>query len=137
MRKTVCGVLSIVACFTLVAAVWLMRKAPLFAGASNYTLYLGTSSAGQIVTSSPAKDKLCYSVRGESGEYEGDCYEQLKNKFQAKLLLSEEACGVKNYYLYSPKLGKTIKIGGKNVNLHVAVKENTTAVGTPIIFGGY
>ncbi len=137
-KRAICGIVSIFSCFLVAAIIGLCCHAPLFFGASNYTLYLGnSSSARQIVTSTPVKDKLLYAVKGESGEYDGNCYEQLKEKFQARLLFCEEACGVKNYYLYSSRLGEGVVVNGQKINLHIAVKAEKTAVGTPLIFGGY
>lgn len=117
----------------------LLYCSPVFAEGKGYTFYLGESSSARAVASDmPVLDKLLLgNVRGESAEYEGDRYEELKARFRAELLFSEKADGVENYYLYSPVLGECVEIGGKKVNLHIAVRKESTAVGTPIIFGGY
>ena len=105
---------------------------------NGYELYCGTSSAEIVFTETPALDKLFrLDVRGESARYEGDVSAELMRKFGAKLLFVEEAAGVVNYYLYSEKLPRGVRLNGREVNLHIAVGEGRTAAGTPIIFGGF
>ena len=80
--------------------------------------------------------KLFTPVAGESARYAGDRCEGIREQFSARLLFTEEVCGVVNYYLYSPRLGEGVVLNGFLVNLHIAVGEEQTAVGTPLIFGG-
>ncbi len=132
--------LAAILIFCLAAAVSLhaLRSAPVFAGGTRYELYLGTSSGEIVKTDSPALVKLFRpDVKGESARYAGDCYGRLKEQFHAKLLFCEEAAGVVNYYLYTPDLGHGVAIAGQVVNLHIAVGPSETAVGTPLIFGGF
>ena len=116
-----------------------LHSSPVFGRGEGYEISLGaSSSAEQIVTENPLLVKLlCAGEKGESVRYEGDRYEELKSSFDAELLFTETEGSVTNYYLYSPKLGGGIALGGYLVNLHVAVRENRTAVGTPVIFGGF
>ena len=116
-----------------------LYASPAFDRGDGYEVSLGkTSSAEQIVTENPLLLKMFRSgVKGESVRYEGNRYEELKEAFDAELLFTETECGVTNYYLYSQKLGGGVALGGYLVNLHVAVRENRTAVGTPVIFGGF
>ena len=77
------------------------------------------------------------------------CIVTLKNitldfNFNGKNLQVEEGSTVTlvgadivNYYCFSPQLESQIEIGEYTVNLHVAQSQTTTAVGTPIIFGGF
>ena len=116
-----------------------LHSAPVFDRGEGYEISLGaSSSAEQIVTERPLLLKMFKSdAQGESVRYDGDRYEELKKAFDAELLFTETEGGVTNYYLYSPKLSGGIALNGYLVNLHVAVRENRTAVGTPIIFGGF
>ena len=115
-----------------------LTRAPAFAGGSGYEFSGGaSSSAGIVRTDDPALYKLFHAAAGESVRYEGDRYEALKREFSATLLFTEQACGVINYYLYSPRLGEGVWIGGCCVNLHIAVDDDRTAAGTPLIFGGF
>ncbi len=131
-------VLLPVAC---ILSVLILRHAPAFGQAERYRFYLGaSSSARSFASDSPLTDKLTAErIAGESAEYSGDRCEELRTRFRARLLFREEACGVVNYYLYSPCLGDCVYLNGYAVNLHIAVDEEgtRTAAGTPLIFGGY
>lgn len=130
---------GLVAASLLCAAfVALLFFAPAFAPGERYELYTGTSSALCLETDCPLLDKLRLGgVRGESVRYTGDLAEEIAEQFRGELLFTEEACGVKNYYLYSPFLGEGILLNGRLVNLHIAVNGEQTAAGTPLIFGGF
>lgn len=118
---------------------YLLYRAPVFGRGERYTLYFGgNSSAEALVTEEPLLAKLLIGkVAGESAEYRGDRYLALKQCFRARLLFCETACGVKNYYLHSPLLGEGVLLCGEEVNLHIVVSGERTAVGTPLIFGGF
>ncbi|MDE7158718.1 MAG: hypothetical protein K2N74_04000 [Clostridiales bacterium] len=116
----------------------LLYRAPVFPQGESYELYFGnSSSASSVRTDNPLLQKLLTGAKGESVRYTGDKYEELKEKFGATLLFTETVCGITNYYMYSPMLGETVNVGGYAVNLHVAVSEEQTAAGTPLIFGGF
>lgn len=116
----------------------LLLHAPVFEEGKRYELYLAPSSSALMLESGdPALDKLLYSVKGESVSYDGDKKMQLMTRFRAKVLFTEEAAGVTNYYCYSPLLKESVALRGQRVNLHIAVSEQETAAGTPIIFGGF
>ena len=126
------------ACGCLFAAFCLFH-APRFASGEGYVFFLGqSSSAGQVTSELPFLDKLrLFEVGGESTRYAGDCRAELERRFSAELRFTEEACGIVNYYYFSPQLGEGILLEGRTVNLHIAVGKETTAVGSPLIFGGY
>lgn len=111
---------------------------PVFEKGESYEVSFGASSSAQTKrTDAPLFEKLTGAVAGESVRYAGNRYEAIKEKFGATLLFTEEACGVVNYYLYSPALGNGVELCGRKVNLHIAVSSGQTAAGTPIIFGGF
>ncbi len=117
--------------------VYALRTQPLFEDGANYEFYCGTSSAQIVLSKNPYLTKLIrLDVRGECAHYEGDCYQKLAERYDAKLVFCEEAAGVMNYYLYSPELGRSILLNGEEINLHIAVGNGQTAIGTPLIFGG-
>ncbi len=132
------------AIFTLMAAalaafiLYAVRSEPVFEAGKGYEFYLGTSSSEIVCTETPALSKLFLpQVKGESVRYEGERFKELQEKFDAQLLFVEEAGGVTNYYLHSPKLGSGVLLEGEEVNLHIAVGNGQTAAGTPLIFGGF
>ena len=141
MRKTLQAakaILTLVLVLFCALFVLCLSCSPVFDMGESYEVYYGQSSSSLMKsTENPLLEKLTGKVAGESVRYEGDQYEALKAKFGATLLFTEEACGVTNYYLYSPVLGGGVALGGYTVNLHIAVSAEQTAAGTPLIFGGF
>lgn len=142
MRKFVrklLSVLLILCAFVCGALFYAVLRAPVFETGNAYTFYLGANSSSLAVqTNAPAFAKLLLgNTQGESTYFEGDRYAELKERYRAELLFTEEVCGIVNYYLYSPLLGEGVAIGEYRVNLHVAVGDTRTAAGTPLIFGGF
>lgn len=134
--RTFFVILCAVAC---AAALYSASRSPVFERGSAYTFYTGANSSSLAVqTQTPALTKLLLGeTAGESVRYEGDRFEELKEKFRAEVLFSETVCGITNYYLYSAALGEGVLLNGVCVNLHIAVNGTYTAAGTPLIFGGF
>lgn len=134
--KTFFAVACAVVC---AAALYAAFRSPVFGQGYAYTFYLGADSSSLAVqTDTPALTKLLLGeTAGESARFGGDRFEELKERFRAELLFSESACGITNYYLYSPALGEGVWLNGYCVNLHIAVNGTYTAAGTPLIFGGF
>ena len=141
MRRFLCFLRAagtVLGCIACAVFALLLLHAPVFAGGEGYEVYYGDSSSCLIErTDEPLLTKLAGGVKGESARFAGDRYEELKARFHAELLFEEEACGVTNYYLYSPDLGGGVYLNGYLVNLHIATGKEETAAGTPLIFGGY
>ena len=118
---------------------FVLLRAPAFEKGESYTFYTGANSSALAVSSEfPALDKLLLGeVKGESVQYSGNRLDELTQKYRAKLLFTEESCGVTNYYFYSPVLGGGVLLNGQPVNLHIAVSAEKTVAGTPLIFGGF
>ena len=123
-------------CVALSAVLFL---SPVFPKGERYELYLGASSSARCEqTDDPFQDKLRLGgVQGESVYYSGDKVKELFSRYHARVLLVEKACGVTNYYCYTPLLGACVRVRNHSVNLHIAVSDTQTAAGTPIIFGGF
>lgn len=132
------GALLLILIAACAAFAAVLIHAPVFEKGEGYELYVGSSSAPVLVTEDPLGEKLRMGlISGESVRYGTDCAEELIARFRAKLLFTENVCGVTNYYLSSPLLGEGVELKGEFVNLHIAVREGRTAVGTPLIFGGF
>ena len=129
----------LLACLAAAGALFVLRHAPSFAGAARYTLFLGENSSAEAVVLEGDALPLLLSpeVRGESAVYQSDCAEELLRAYRARVLFIEEAAGTVSRYCYSPFLGEGILLNGVCVNLHIAEGEGRTAVGTPVIFGGF
>ena len=117
--------------------VYLILNSPVFMGGERYEFYTGTSSEEIVLARSPLEKLTLKNLTGESVRYRGDRVEELLSRFGAEVLFIEEAAGVMNYYCYSPVLKEAVILNGQLINLHIALSCDTTAAGTPIIFGGF
>lgn len=135
--KNMRGVAAVAAAFLCAAFAYALTRSPVFAG-DGYELSLGDSSSARILsTDTPALEKLFTPVAGESARWEGDVRRELLCRYRARVLFTEEVCGVVNYYCFSPLLGGGVVLNGETVNLHIAAGNGRTAAGTPVIFGGF
>lgn len=138
LRRILSGIVFVALAAACGAFTLLLHHSPVFERGERYELYYGASFSRMTVNASPLKDKLLSGkVTGESVRLSGDKREELEARYMAKLLFTEEACGIVNYYYYSPVLGGGVRLGEYCVNLHVAVSGEQTAAGTPLIFGGF
>ena len=77
---------------------------------------------------------MAFSLQGENGEEKA---RELIAEYNGKVLFTERAGGTLSYYCFAKGLGKGILLDGVFVNLHIAIRGDTCAVGTPILFGGF
>ncbi|MBR2320538.1 MAG: YwmB family TATA-box binding protein [Clostridia bacterium] len=80
----------------------------------------------------------------EISAYEGGRYlsneeiaVEIATRYGAEILIKEEVDGIISYYAYTPRWQDGLYISGKKINLHIAIREENLAVGTPIIFDGF
>ncbi len=68
-----------------------------------------------------------------------DWAEKILQKYNAKLLFTENVAGIISYYAYTPRYFDGIMLNGVKINLHIAVclETKTCVMGSPIIFDGY
>ena len=139
MTHTIKAALIAIGVLVCAAVALALFLSPVFPKGERYELYLGASSSSRCIeTDEPFLDKFRFGgVQGESVYYTGDRAEELFSRYHARILLVENVCGVTNYYCYSPLLRNCVRVGGHDVNLHIAVSDTQTAAGTPIIFGGF
>lgn len=135
-RAKLGGIVLVAAAFLCAVFAYALTRSPVFAG-EGYELSLGGSSSARIIqTQDPALVKFFTPVAGESARWAGDVHGELIARFSAEVLFTETSCGVIHYYCHSPMLGAGVALGGRTVNLHIAVGNGRTAAGTPVIFGG-
>ena len=144
MLKQRLGVFLLAAlCLLLAAVPQIMNKSPLFKRGTSYTLYAGSvSSNAQMIMCGEGKEFLtklfAKEITGESAAYaDRDAAFAEAERLGARFLIEESASGVTNYYGYSPRLAGGVTLYGERINVHVAVSERGSAIGTPLIFGGY
>ncbi len=126
----------------LVAAFLFVMYFSAFTGGEKcYYLY---SASSQAETKEALTFGELFFVRGESRVYrleEGeDAFafaESIAEKYGAELVFEESAGGTVSRYYASAALKGGIVLNGKLVNLHIAVRNASVAVGTPVIFGGW
>ncbi|MCH5143247.1 MAG: hypothetical protein J1G07_06030 [Clostridiales bacterium] len=124
----------------IIFAIAALPKSVCFNGGYNYVFYCGTSSADCRVVRADGNAKLTRiflnNVCGESAEFKELDIEKFLLSVGGEIVFSESAAGITNYYC-SANLPYSVAIDGTEINLHIAVCENSIKVGTPIIFGGY
>ena len=124
----------------IIFAIAALPKSVCFNGGYNYVFYCGTSSADCRVMRADGNAKLTRiflnNVCGESAEFKELDIEKFLLSVGGEIVFSESAAGITNYYC-SANLPYSVAIDGTEINLHIAVCENSIKVGTPIIFGGY
>ncbi len=140
------GVLPLLAAALLAALLFFVQfsdEAPLFAGAQRYHFYTRSADSQACIVCADAEEaaRVRRSLFGRTGESAvfADAEEALSQaeRYGARLLFSERAGDVTNYYYYSPHLGGCVYVAGRAVNLHVALRGEGGCVGSPLIFGGY
>ncbi|MBR2329696.1 MAG: hypothetical protein IKA40_00455 [Clostridia bacterium] len=63
--------------------------------------------------------------------------EEIADYFGAEILFIERTNGVLLAYCHSGQMQGGVQLQGKWVNLHIALRGQTCAVGTPLIFDGF
>ncbi len=105
-----------------------------------HTMYFGSTSSDCKIVDDVDEGAIYFKNRlaGESVKVYGNFDEKsFLSKMHARLVFEEIGENFRCGYYYSPKIRGYKSINGKKVNLHIAVTESGTTVGTPIIFGSY
>ncbi|HIR39370.1 MAG TPA: hypothetical protein IAB90_03205 [Candidatus Coproplasma stercoripullorum] len=134
-------ILGIVACFAACAAcLTAFNSNTCFAEGESYTFFCGdTSRDCRIITveSGAALKKLTLrDINGESTAYPELDIAEFLDEVNGQIIFTEELTDSTNYYC-SANLPYSVELYGKQINLHICVKEGQTIVASPIIFGGY
>ena len=141
--KTV-GALCVAACVGLAVLMGYRGKLSAVSvnGARTYYLY---SASSQAETKGKIELGEIFCVSGESVAFVSvESLDEKRTRALAALkergvtvLFEEEINGVLSVYGYSPALYEPVLIKGEQVNLHIAISDTRTVVGSPIVFGGY
>ena len=132
---------AVVACLLTGTCVFLMHASAFAGGKSTYYLYSASSQAEIKESLKPAE---LAGLKGESavyvfenGEADAAFVERILDEYRAEICFVEEAAGTLSSYCSSPRLKNGVLLEGRKINLHIAVRAESIALGTPIIFGGY
>lgn len=132
--------LAAAAAAVVLTAVAVLPKRLCFRMGTQYTFYLGTSSADcreVTVTDNAALARLCLSdICGESTTYESLDVDAFLRDVDGKIVFAEELSDSVNYYC-TANLPYSVNLYGTQINLHICVRDGAAKVASPIIFGGY
>lgn len=141
MRKWLGTAGAAVASLAVAACLFLMYFSAFPGGEKEYYLFSASSQAERKKTLSVGD---LFAVRGESAVYVADSgrdsasiAKEIRERYAAEILFTETVGDTVSYYCHSSGLGEGIILNGCLINLHIAVRTDSVAVGTPIIFGGY
>lgn len=114
----------------------------MFDKADYYVFSTGGGSAAKMISAEQIRaaevKRSIKKTDGESAYYlNTDNSAELLNKYRAKVVFCQTVDGIYNIYAYTDKFDGYLVLEGKRVNLHIAVTDNSTVIGSPIIFGGY
>ena len=142
MRFKVCikTAVALFVCFAVLLFVRAISLCKFSAVEGNREFYLHSpSSQSRICQTISLSD--AFIVRGESVRFscvgEEETLVFLLNAYDAQVLFTEEAGGVRSYYCITPKWIDGICINGVFVNLHIAFDGELGVLGAPLIFGGF
>lgn len=136
-----------IAAFTFAAAVTVILLIAVlpnrlaFDGGESYSFFIGdTSKDCRVVTcgggEAAIKRLTLNGVCGESATFKSLDLEQFLAGVNGEVLFKEELSDSVNYYCKAD-LPYSVTLYGRQVNLHVCVKNEGVTVASPIIFGGY
>ena len=134
-------IITFILALGLIAMLALLPKRLAFGCGESYTFFVGDSSKDCRVVSCAASEAdftrlTLRSVCGESTTYASLDLEKFLQSVDGQIVFSERLEDSVNYYC-TASLPYSVTLYGKQINLHVCVKESGVTVGTPIIFGGY
>ena len=138
MLKKIFTAILIVVFFICVYA---MNVKPIFSGYSNnFEVYQARGSILSPITNCTALEMLFMrKVAGEGCKVDASEFDlaEFLYEYDAKIVFIEQTGGITSYYAYSPKVKYLENIGGKVVNLQVAVRGEQITLGAPIIYGSF
>ena len=101
------------------------------------TYYVGVAASNAYILNEKDAGVFLDKVKGESCRVNDMGVETIMKEYKAAEVFVEEAEGTTSYYCFSPLLKRSVIIKGREINLHIAVKNDEVTVGTPLIFGSF
>lgn len=122
-------------------AIVILPNRLLFCGGESYRFYLGDTSLNckEVFAdgaSAPLLRLTLKDINGESATYKSLNISDFLKSVGGEILFIEEVENSKNYYCKAD-LPYSVTLYGKEINLHICVREGSVTVASPIIFGGY
>ena len=139
MKVIKLSVVLALAAAVILAFVLLPKRLALPEGES-YIFFVGDSSKNCREVKADGNAAL---VRLELNDVCGECtqfssldVDKFLSDVDGEIIFKEEIDGSVNYYC-SAALPYSVSLYGKEINLHICVRDGGVKVATPIIFGGY
>lgn len=124
----------------LLAVFTIVQAEVCFKDAESYAFFCGDTSKNckEVRTSGNASlKKLTLSdICGECAEYSSLDIESFLKSVNGEIVFTETLSDSVNYYC-TADLPYSVLLYGKQINLHICVKQSGIKVGSPIIFGGF
>ncbi len=143
MRTTayICTLMTAALALIFIFSLCLLPQRLAFRGAEDYRFYLGDTSENcrEVYAdgaTAPLLRLTLSGVCGESASYSHANLQDILSEYGAKIVFREELSDSVNYYC-TANLPYSVTLYGKEINLHVCIKEEKITLASPIIFGGY
>ena len=138
MLKKLTYIIAII--FTLILVGYQNAK-PLFSSyQDNFEVYIGSSSStAKIITVGKTDYPFMKRIKGESVKICANGFDayQVFEDYNAQIIFIETVGDTVCYYGYSKDIKYLEVIGGRKINLQVAITGNSVTVGSPIIYGSF
>ena len=141
LRSALIAAFTFAAAVTVILLIAVLPNRLAFDGGESYSFFIGdTSKDCRVVTcgggEAAIKRLTLNGVCGESATFKSLDLEQFLAGVNGEVLFKEEFSDSVNYYCKAD-LPYSVTLYGRQVNLHVCVKNEGVTVASPIIFGGY
>ncbi len=137
------AVLLSLICFALVFLPQVLNKSLIFKRGESYTIYSGALSSNAKITVCEKGSEWFTKLTTSNVTGESVCYCDSQTAFSeaerlgAKILFCEKIENVTCYFAYTPRVKNYVTLYGHRVNIQIAVSENRSKIGSPLIFGSY
>lgn len=141
VKNGVTVIVALALALTLLLTITLLPQRLAFRGGESYAFFIGDTSKSCKVVTCSGKDAnrtrlTLQGVCGESATYSRLDLADFLASVNGEVVFCERLDDSVNYYC-TASLPYSVTLYGKQINLHICVKEEGVTVGTPIIFGGY
>ena len=141
IKRTVTLLIVAAAALAFFALLTALPQRLAFSGGESYVFYVGNTSKDCRVVTCSAEEagitRLTLSdVCGESSTFSTLDIDKFLESVDGEILFTEELSDSVNYYCKA-NLPYSVNLYGKQINLHICLKQEGVTVASPIIFGGY
>lgn len=141
VRTAFISIFCFIAAAILFIALAVLPRRLLFQGSDYYCFYTGDTSRNckEVRANSDEAAILRITLKdvcGESATYSSLDLDEFLQSVDGEVIFTETLSDSVNYYCRA-NLPYSVTLDGREINLHVCIKDSGVTVGSPIIFGGY